>query len=109
MKESISFILEESRNSGRSCGRFDVECLATALEISIPLVTDDRDLVSLSKDYEVVCMSTLQLLKLLLDSKRVTIEDIQNTVYMWDYMDDLPGNFRSSFLKLFGVNPDRYN
>lgn len=102
------FVLETSKNRELGCSLFDIECLVTALEINIPLVTDDEDLFILADEYDVVCMSTLELLKLMLDNNRVTLKEIQDTVYIWDYMKDIPRNFHADFLSLFGVEPETY-
>lgn len=109
LKENINFLLSDSNSRGLGCSRFDIECLATALELSILLVTDDMDLYNFSSDYEVKCISTLQLLKLMLDAGRISLQEIQDTVYMWDYMDDLPGNFHADFKRLFKAKPVLYH
>ena len=62
----------------------------------------------MADEYDVVCMSTLELLKLMLDNDRITLKEIQDTVYIWDYMKDLPRNFQTDFLSLFGVEPETY-
>jgi|SRR6056297_349839 len=108
IKQSKQFILSESASRGFTCSPFDIECLATALELSILLVTDDEDLFNLSQDYGVQCISTLELLKLMNDEERVSLKEIQDTVYMWSYMQDLPRNFYSDFMNLFGIEPERY-
>lgn len=90
------------------CSHFDIECLSKAMELSIKLVTDDTDLYDLAKEYEVDCTSTLELMKFMLDEKRVKLSDIQGTVVMWDYMNDFPRNFKSDFIKIFNVKSDRY-
>lgn len=109
MKENINFLLSDSTSRGLGCSMFDIECLATALELSILLVTDDRALFDFASEYEVKCISTLKLLKLMLDAGRISLKEIQDTVYMWDYMDDLPGNFYSEFKRLFEVKPVLYH
>jgi hypothetical protein len=108
IKESKEFILSESASRGSSCSSFDIECLVTALELSIMLVTDDEDLFMLSKEYGIECISTLELLKLMYDEKRISLKDIQDTVYMWDYMKDIPRNFYSDFKNIFNIEPERY-
>lgn len=44
----------------------------------------------------------------MLNSERIKMKEIQDTVYMWDYMEDIPRNFRTDFISLFGVVPDSY-
>jgi hypothetical protein len=108
IKDSKEFILSESASRGFTCSPFDIECLATALELSILLVTDDEDLYNLSQEYEIQCISTLELLKLMYDEERLSLKEIQDTVYMWDYMKDLPRNFTTDFKSIFGIEPERY-
>ena len=101
------FLLSAVEDLGLNCSRFDVECLATAMTLDIPLVTDDLDLVALAGEYGQATMSTLELLRLMLDELRVGIADIQATVVMWDYLDDYPARFDNEFRRLFGVEPER--
>ena len=108
IKTTRDFILAESVSRELSCSPFDIEALASALELSIILVTDDEGLFNLSVEYGVQCISTLELLKLMYDEERITMKDIQNTVYMWDYMKDLPRNYYRDFKSIFGIEPERY-
>lgn len=108
IRESKEFILSESADRGLTCSPFDIECLATALELSILLVTDDEDLFNLSKEYGILCLSTLELLKLMYDEERLSLKEIQDTVYMWDFMKDIPRNFYRDFKKIFGTEPEKY-
>ncbi len=108
IKKTTYFLISDSANRGLGCSPFDIECLSTAMELSIKLVTDDGDLYQLAKDYEVDCISTLELMKIMLDENRISIKDVQDTVYMWDYMEDLPRNFKTDFITIFGVEPERY-
>ncbi len=100
------FILSESHERAPYCSRFDIRCLATAYELGLTLVTDDRPLRLLAKDYEVECLSTLGLLSLMKKHQHVDMEQIQGTVHLWRFNDDLPGNFYAEFLSLFGVAPE---
>lgn len=108
IKRTQQFIQSESVSRGIGCSSFDIECLVTAMEMNYTLVTDDGDLYDLAQEYEVPCISTLDLLKLMLNEERITMKDIQNTVYMWDYIKDLPRNFYSDFKSIFGVEPESY-
>lgn len=107
IKNNKYFILADSNDKELGCSPFDVECLATAIQLNITLVTDDGDLKTLAGEYDVTCKSTLELLKMMLDLERVTMKDIQDTVYNWDFFNDLPRNFKSDFQALFGVEPQR--
>jgi len=108
INETKEFILQDSTSRGFGCSRFDIECLATALELSIILVTDDGDLYNLACEYGVLCISSIELLKLMYEEKRLTLKNVQDTVYMWDYMKDIPRNFYEDFKKIFNLEPEKY-
>jgi predicted nuclease of predicted toxin-antitoxin system len=101
------FLFTAVSDLGLSCSRFDVECFATATCLGIPLVTDDLDLLSLAAEYGYETMTSLELLKLMLDEGRVSMDDIQAVVLMWQYLDDCPSKFVDEFERLFGVQPER--
>jgi len=41
----------------------------------------------------------------MLDCKRISLEDIRNTVKYWLYIRDLPKGFKKDYEKLFEENP----
>jgi hypothetical protein len=104
---TMSFMREACRDLHLTCSSFDIECLACALELGIPLVTDDLDLTSLAAEYDLKPLSTLELLKLMFDSNRIDLREVQGTVVMWDHLDDYPSDFFNEFKRLFGIEPER--
>lgn len=104
---TYAFILEDCRSRSIGCSPFDIKCLATALELSLILVTDDLELFSMAIEYETECLSTLELLDLMCKEQRIDMSQVQDTVYMWDYLDDLPSNFHDEFVRIFQVEPSR--
>jgi hypothetical protein len=102
-----TFMLDAARDMNLNCSRFDVECLATARTLEIPLASDDLALCELAEEYDQTTMSTLELLKLMLDEGRISMADIQATVVMWDYLDDHPSDFLNEFRRLFSTDPER--
>jgi hypothetical protein len=105
--EKVPFLRSAVEELKLGCSLFDVQCLATAMTLGIRLVTDDLDLVALAEEYGHDTMSTLELLRLMLDEQRIDIAGIQGTVVMWDYLDDCPARFETEFCRLFGMQPDR--
>lgn len=85
--------------------RIDVRNLAWAYVLRMPLVTDDEDLKKLAAIFEVSVMSTLQLLRLMLDCSHVTMDDIRRIAAFWSWLGDLPGRFRTEYRRLFGEKP----
>jgi hypothetical protein len=105
IEKTYAFMLEDCRDRNIGCSSFDIRCLSTAFELTLTLVTDDRDLFSLAREYEVECYSTLDLMNLMNKENRIDMNQVQDTVYMWDYMDDLPSNFHDEFLRIFKIEP----
>ena len=71
------------------------------MEETINLVTDDQDMIKTCKEFGVTVLSTLQLLRLMLDNKRIDTTTVKQIVDYWKYEKDLPANFHSEFSKLF--------
>ncbi len=85
----------------------DTRALATALELGICLVTDDQDLISLAKTYEVQTLTSLQLMKLMLEETHICMEKVRQVVAQWDYDRDIPADFRNQYRALFGEDPPK--
>lgn len=81
--------------------REDIYCIATALEEEIQLVTDDQDMIKTCKEFGVTVLSTLQLLRLMLDNELIDIITVKQITDYWKYEKDLPANFNSDFKLLF--------
>jgi hypothetical protein len=79
----------------------DTHYVAYALELNVPLVTDDQDMTQLAKVYEVKVMPTLQLLKLMLDSEHIDLKAVSSLFEYWKYLADIPANFLSDRRRFF--------
>ncbi|RPJ09543.1 MAG: DNA-binding protein [Spirochaetaceae bacterium] len=106
--DTKQIMMETNLDLELGCSWFDIECLATAYELDIQLVTDDADLLILAEEFQVHCFSTLELLKKMLDEEDIGMKNIQATVLMWDYLDDFPKNFENDFRTLFNEEPRRH-
>jgi len=100
------FMRQTCRDEDLGCSPFDVECLATAYELHITLVTDDIDLVELANLYDHPVISSMELMQKMLLEQCITIEDVRNVVVMWTYDEDLPAHFHSEYVRLFGEEPE---
>ncbi len=87
------------------CSPFDIECLVTAYELGMILVTDDLGLVQLAAEYDHTVMSSLELMSLMLKCGGISREEVKDTVYKWRFDADLPSSFRSEYVRLFGEEP----
>ena len=103
IEDTYEHIWQYQKDSGLSLSREDIYCIATALEENIRLVTDDQNMIKTCKEFGVRVLSTLQLLKLMLKSKRIDNTMVKQIVDYWKYENDLPANFRKELKALFGL------
>ncbi len=83
--------------------RTDTLYIAYALELAIPLVTDDQDMIALAQEFDAEVMSTLALLRIMLDCGHVDMKTIDGLCDYWKYIADLPANFQADYRRLFGA------
>jgi len=84
--------------------KVDTKYIAYALELDIFIVTDDQDMRELAILYEAKVMTTLELLKLMLDSNHIEFKKIQSLHDYWISIKDMPANLKADFKKLFLSN-----
>ena len=101
IEDTYEHIWQYQKDSGLSLSREDIYCIATALEEDIKLVTDDQNMIETCKEFGVTVLSTLQLLKLMLDNERIDNTTVKQIVDYWKYKNDLPANFKIEFNTLF--------
>jgi hypothetical protein len=82
--------------------RVDALYIAYALELDVPVVTDDQDMTELAKAFDAQAMPTLELLKIMLDCGHTDIITINGLVEYWKYFADMPANFKVDYQRLFG-------
>jgi predicted nucleic acid-binding protein len=85
----------------------DTRALATALELGLRLVTDDADLIALAKTYGVATLTSLQLMRLMLDEAHITMDKVRQVVAQWRYDRDTPGGFPAEYIARFRENPPK--
>lgn len=101
IEKNFDFIWGYQKESGLKLSREDIYCIATTLELKIPLVTDDQNMILTCKEFEVKVMNTLELMKMMLVNNFIDNTMIQQIVDYWKYENDLPANFDEDFKKLF--------
>lgn len=101
------FVKEEfhhKRKKGPS--RTDTMIIATAATLNIRVVTDDQDMIELSKIYGVHQISSLELLKLMLDAAHIGIGKVEQIVAQWQFERDTPyANWKDEYVRLFEKQP----
>lgn len=91
---------------GKGPSRIDTRIIATASVLNIPVVTDDRDMIELAKEYEVRCISTLALLRLMEMAKHIDRAKVEQVVAQWQYDKDTPyRDWKREYVSLFGREP----
>lgn len=91
---------------GKGPSDVDTLILATALALDIYVITDDQDMIKLAKEYEVKQMTSMGLLKLMLDEGRIDYEKVTMVVEQWQYDNDIPHkNWKKEYKTLFKKEP----
>ena len=93
-----SYVLTEFNGPSK----VDVWYIAYALELNVPVVTDDQDMTELATTFEVQVIPTLELLKIMLDCGHIDMKSINGICDFWRYISDVPANFKSDYKRLFG-------
>ncbi|MFH1217732.1 MAG: DNA-binding protein [Pseudomonadota bacterium] len=96
------FIRETNRDMQLGVSRVDINCLAHAYVLEIPIVTDDSGLLALAKEYDVTSYKTLELLKIMYDCGHITIEQVRAIASYWQYLKDKPKSYKKDYKRLFG-------
>ncbi|MFC3282109.1 DNA-binding protein [Litchfieldella rifensis] len=81
--------------------RVDALYVTWAVELSIPVVTDDKDMTLLAEVFGARVMPTLEILRLMLDCGHVSLKTVSGLVDYWRYIDDRPANFHADLKKFF--------
>jgi len=104
MWQYVKEVFHQQRKKGPS--RVDTRILATALVLGIQVVTDDQDMIELANEYEARQLTSLGLIKLMLDENHVTMDKVEQIVSQWQYENDTPyKNWKSEYKSLFGNDP----
>ena len=105
IETTFDFIWEFQKELSLGLSRVDIYCVATALTLEIPLVTDDQNMIKVCNEYDIKVLTTLELMKLMQDNNHITVELIKQMTEYWKYENDLPTNltkFKKDIKRLFG-------
>ena len=81
----------------------DCLVLAYSTVLSLLVVTDDGGMQYLAKQLGIEVIGSHQLLKLMLDEKKITLKDIQAAARYLNYIYDMPASWKRDAPNLFGV------
>ena len=101
---TCSYVAGRAEELGLTVSPVDCWALASAHVLRLSLATDDTGMQALAGDLQfgAKLLTTLELLKLMLDARRVSLEDVERVVQYWQYNRDLPSNARENYQRLFG-------
>lgn len=83
--------------------KVDTSYIAHGIELEIPVVTDDQNMIKLAEDHDVKAISTLSLMKLMLDSSHINLTKVKSIVNYWQATRDCPANFKSDLKSIFNI------
>lgn len=88
---------------GKGPSPIDTRIVATACVLGIAVVTDDRDMIQLAKEFEVATFSSLGVMKLMLEAGHIDEDKVNQVVEQWMYDNDTPHrDWKKEFKQLFG-------
>lgn len=99
--ESLKFIWDYVISDIPTVSRVDAIYVAYAYELGIPVITDDQDMTELANAFDVDVMSTLALLKIMLDNKHTDLKTIKGLVDYWKFEGDCPANLHRDLKRFF--------
>lgn len=107
IEETFEFMWEHVKDDfidarGKGPSPVDTRIVATAAVLGIRLVTDDQDMIELAETYGVHQISSLELMKLMLDGGHIDDAKVDQVVQQWMYDKDTPhAGWRKDFKRVF--------
>ncbi len=105
IKETFEYVWDYVQSDLPGPSRVDAWYIAYALELGVPVVTDDQDMSELAHAFDAEVMSTLEVLKIMLDCGHTDMKTIDALCAYWQHISDMPAKFHSDYPRLFGKSP----
>jgi len=105
IRQAFDYIFNHARSEGLGTSSVDMMALATASVLEIQVVTDDQEMLKLAGDFNIATLTTLALMRLMLDTKRIDMGLVRQICAYWQFKKDLPAKFREEYLDLFQEEP----
>lgn len=103
-----SFLQDTAIKNNIDVSYIDLLVLSYGLTLGITVVTDDLAMIKLARIYQIKILTTLQLIKLMLDCKHINIDKVREIAQYLDYTNDKPSAFNTIYKKLFKETPPDY-
>lgn len=101
IQQTFGYLWDHVQTALPGPSKIDTLYVAYAIELDIPLVTDDQDMSKLAKVFESGVLPTLELLKLMLDAQHINAKTVSGLFDYWKYLSDFPANFHADRRRLF--------
>lgn len=107
IEQAFDFIRNHARDTHPETSKVDISALAHAYILDMPIVTDDAAMLELAQDFNIKTLKTLELLKLMLDCRRIDMAMVRQIAAYWTYENDRPKSFSTDYRKLFKEPPPK--
>jgi hypothetical protein len=105
VNRALEIMMRTAEIAGNAVSPIDTKCLACGYVLKIHVVSDDSEMLSLAEEFQVQTLTSLGLLKRMLDESYQTPKQIEDIVKYWIYADDLPANWRNQYEEFFQRKP----
>jgi hypothetical protein len=106
VEQNFDFMWGQVEFDGLAPSKIDTRILATALTLSVRVVTDDQAMLELAAMYDVETWTTLELMKSMFDAGHITLEKVRMVAEQWIDEKDLPAKeLRKPYKRFFGESP----
>lgn len=102
---TFDFLRDYVQTSLPGPSRVDCTILSYGYVLGIEIVTDDRDMTALADVFGINVITTLQLMKRMLDCNHINMNQVRSIASLWSYIDDRPKDYIKDYKKLFGQAP----
>jgi hypothetical protein len=90
IEKNLEYIRETAQDLEIATSPVDNFCLAYALALGATVVTDDNPMTSLAVEFEIPVTETIDLLKIIYDAGRASLQEIKDAVTVIEGRDDIP-------------------
>lgn len=107
INHAFFFIREFARDEQIGISEVDTRALSYAYVLKMSIVTDDEDMLEVAKEFGISTLTTLDLMRMMLDAGVVTMGQIRAIAAYWIYQNDTPKSYRKDFKRIFLEDPPR--
>lgn len=90
IEANVDYLRATARELGLGPSPVDLFCLAYGLAFGAVVVTDDGPMALVAAEFDIPIMGTIDLLKLMYDEGRATLEEIEGAVAVMEGRNDIP-------------------